>query len=221
MGPVLCRSLDRANRSQLNHVAGAGGVDQDGGQERAQFLERDAAHELAFVGIGDRAGLLRHHHDHRVGFLAQADGRAVPRAERFVQVLPLGEREDAGGEGDAVAFDDDAAVVNGVVREEDGFQHLRRGLAIHGDAGLDGFLELDGLLDGDERADAHVGQALDGLDDDLDVLALLVGGGEERQVAQLRQHPAQFRLEDHQHRQDEEGGEACPGSQCSTFSFSR
>ena len=63
--------------------------------------------------------------------------------------------------------------------------------------------KLDGLFDGDERADVHVGQALDGLDDDLDVFALLVRAGEERQVAQFGQHAAQFRLENDQHRHGE------------------
>ena len=112
--------------------------------------------------------------------------------------VPLRQRKNARGVGDAVALDDDAAVMNGVVREKNRLQHFRRGVAIHLDAGLDGLLQLDGLLDGDERADFHVGQAFDGLDDDLDAFALFARGGEERQVAQFGQHPAQFRLENHQ-----------------------
>ena len=51
---------------------------------------------------------------------------------------------------------DHAAVVNGVVRKEDGFEHLRCRLAIHHDAGLDRFLEQDGLFHGQEGADADV-----------------------------------------------------------------
>jgi len=64
-------------------------------------------------------------------------------AERFAEVLPLGQRENARGIRDAVAFDDDAAVMNGVVREENGFKHLGRRFAIDTDAGSDSFLELD------------------------------------------------------------------------------
>jgi len=41
-------------------------------------------------------------------------------------------------------FDDDTAVVNRRVREENRFEHFRRAVAIHADAGLDGFLKLDG-----------------------------------------------------------------------------
>ena len=132
----------------------------------------------------------------------------MPCAERFVQVLPLGEREDASREGNVVAFNDNPPVVDGVVWEEDGLQHFRGGLATDRDTGFNRALQVNGLLDGDQRADAHIGQALNGLDDDFDILALLMGGAKERQVAQLRQHPAQLRLEDHQHRQDEEGGDA-------------
>jgi len=39
-----------------------------------------------------------------IGFLAQADGRAMPGAERFIQILPLRQRENARGVGDAVAL---------------------------------------------------------------------------------------------------------------------
>ncbi len=124
-----------------------------------------------------------------------------------VEVLPLGQRENAGREGDAVSFDDDAAVMDGIVGKENGFQHFRRGLAIHRHAGFGGFLQLDGLLDGDERADADFGQALDGLDDDLDVFALFAAGGEKRMGAQFSQNPAQFRLENNQDRHRGEGDE--------------
>jgi len=55
------------------------------------------------------------------------------------------------------------------------------------------------------RADSHVGQALDGLDDHLDVLPLIVGRVEERMCAQLRQDAAQLRLENNQHRHRRKG----------------
>src|SRR4029434_7553564 len=97
----------------------------------------------------------------------------MPRAKGLVQILPLRERENARGIRDAVALENDAAIVDRVVREENGLQHLGRRLAINPDAGFNGFLELDGLLDGDERADPDLGEAFAGLDDDFNVLALL------------------------------------------------
>jgi hypothetical protein len=56
-------------------------------------------------------------------------------------------------EGDAVAADDDTAVVDGVVREENrpsiwGWPRNRP------DADLDDFLQVDRLLDGEKTADA-------------------------------------------------------------------
>ena len=53
------------------------------------------------------------------------------------------------------------------------------------------------MLDGDEGADADIGEAFDGLNDDLDVFPLLAGGGEEGQVAELGEHAAELRLEQH------------------------
>ena len=97
--------------------------------------------------------------------------------------------------------------MNGVIGEENGFQHFRGGLAIHQQAGFGGFLQIDGLLDGNEGADAHLGQALDGLDDDLDVFPLFAAGGEEGVGAQFSQNPAQFRLEDDQDGNRGEGHE--------------
>ena len=98
--------------------------------------------------------------------------------------------------------------MDGVIREKDGLQHLGRRFAIYQQPRFDRLLQADGLFHCDQGADSDVGQALDGLDDDFDILALFVGGREERQVAQLGQHPAQFGLKNHQHRQNEERGES-------------
>jgi hypothetical protein len=59
----------------------------DGHQKCAQLLQRHAAHELALVGVRNHARFLGHDDDDRVRLLAQADGRAVARAERLVQIL--------------------------------------------------------------------------------------------------------------------------------------
>ncbi len=136
----------------------------------------------------------------------------MARAEGFVQVLAAREGKNAGRGNDAVSSDDHAAVVDGIVRKENCFQHLGRGHAVDGDARLNGLLKLEGLLDGDERADAHVGEAFDGLDDHFDVFPLFVRGLEEVEVPQLGQEPAQFRLKNDQHRHGEEGGESAEQS---------
>jgi len=67
-------------------------------------------------------------------------------------------------------------------------------------------IALDGLFDGDERADFHVRQALAGLDDDFNAFALLARAGKQRQVAEFREHPAQLRLENHQRADRDEHG---------------
>ena len=68
-------------------------------------------------------------------------------------------------------------------------------------------MQLTGLLNGDERADAHVGQALDGLGDDLDVLALRGRGVKQLQAAQLRRELPGFRRANDDHRHGEGGRE--------------
>src|ERR1035441_4626120 len=122
-------------------------------------------------------------------------------------LLTPGKREDAGGKSNPIAFDDDPTVMDGVVRKEDRLQHLGRGFAINREAGFDSLLQPDGLFDRDEGADADFGQTLNGLDDDFNILALLMGGGKKRQIAQLGQHPAQLGLENDEHSQNEERGE--------------
>ena len=73
--------------------------------------------------------------------------------------------------------------MDGVIRKKDGFEHFRAGLAIDDNPGFDGLLKLDRLLDGDESADADIGQALDCLNDDFDIFALLMGGRKQVEIA--------------------------------------
>src|SRR6266404_9932131 len=108
----------------------------------------------------NRPGLLRNHHYYSIGFLAQSNGRPMPCSQRLVEVLPLRQWKDASRICYAVALNDDPSVMYGVVRKEYRFEHFRRRLAIHLDARFNGFLELDGLFNRDQGADAHVCQAL-------------------------------------------------------------
>jgi hypothetical protein len=168
---------------------------------------------------GNHARFLGHDDDDRVRLLAQTDRRAMARAERFVQVAPLRQRKNARGVGDAVALQRSrrrrGSRCSGK-KSSPAFPASRRNPP---DAGLDGFLQLDGLFDGDERADFHLRQTFARLDDDLDAFALFARAGEQRQVSQLGQHAAQFRLKNHQ-RADGDEHRALPSSQRNTCSFS-
>ena len=94
--------------------------------------------------------------------------------------------------------------MNGVVREKNRLEHLRRGDAIHRDTGLDHVVERSAHLDGDQCANADFGKALGGLNDDFDVFALLVDVAEDFQIADLREHAPDLRLENDENRDDEE-----------------
>src|SRR4051812_35727018 len=177
------------------------------GQEGAEFFDGDAFDELAFVGVGNAAVFFGNDDDNGVGFFGEADGGAVAGAERFAEVLALGERENARGKSDAVAFEDHAAIMERVVWEENGFEHFRRGFAIDRDAGFDDFLEADGLFQGHDGADADFGKALDGLDDDFDIFALFAGGREPGEIAEFGEHAAEFGLENDQDSDRGEGEE--------------
>src|ERR1051326_7871187 len=128
----------------------------------------------------------------------------MPGSERLIQVLALGEGENAGGKGNSISLNNDAAIVNRIVWEENGLNHFRSGFAIDHNAGFDNLLELNGLFDGNEGANPRLRQTFGGLNDHLDVLALLASRIEEREVAQLRQHPAQLRLKNDEHGETED-----------------
>src|SRR5262249_48814227 len=89
---------------------------------------------------------------------------------------------------------------------ENGFEHLRRGLAIDTYARFDGFQQVDRLLERNQCPDANLGKTLDSLDDDFDVLPLFMGRSEELEVAQFREHPPQFGLEQDQDGEDKNRG---------------
>src|SRR5665213_1964442 len=171
-------------------------------QERAQFLQRHAAHELAFVSVRNQTCFFGDDDDNRVRFLGQADRRAMARAERFVQIRPRRQRKNTRGIGDAVAFQNHAAVMDRVVRKKNRFQHFRRRGTIHRHTGLDGLEQLDGLLDGDERANFYFRKTFGGLHDNFNAFALLARAGKQRQVAKFGEKAAQFRLENNQDREN-------------------
>jgi len=98
-----------------------------------------------------------------------------------------------------------AAVMDGIVGKENRLQHFRRRQAANGDAGLDGILQLNGLLDGDERADADIGQAFRRLDDDFDVFTLVAARISEAGDCPVRPADGATPAENDEHREGGEG----------------
>src|ERR1041384_2537729 len=97
--------------------------------------------------------------------------------------------------------------MNGIIGKENRFEHLGSRFAVHDNAGFHRFRQVNGLFNGNEGANAHVGEPLNCLDNDLNVFALLVGGNKKRQVAELGQHAPEFGLKKDQHGQYEKGRE--------------
>ena len=138
--------------------------------ERRAVEVRD---DVAVEAEADGAALLADDDDDRVGLLGDAERGAVARAERLVEDLGVGHREEDAGLRDAQVADDDRAVVQLV----DALGHEERDeqLALH--RRVDGralpdheLVEVRVLLEGDERAHAvarELGRGGDHLVDDL------------------------------------------------------
>src|SRR4051794_32350866 len=164
----------------VHHAAGFIRLNQKRAQERPQLFGRNAAHQLALKRIGNGARLFRYDHNDGIGLLAETNSSTVSGAERLIEVLAAGQGKNTGSVGNLIAFNDHPTVVDGVVRKENGFEHFRGRQAMDRDARFDRFLELDVLLNGDQRADPHVAEALDRLDDHFDILTLFMAGLENR-----------------------------------------
>ncbi len=190
---------------QIDEAVGLARFDQSGGEEGAQLFGSDATGQMAAMRVRNGTGLFRDDYDKGIGFLGQTDGGAVACAEGGIQIFTLSERENAGGVGDAISLDDDAAIVDGIVGEKDGFEHFRSCLAIHDDSGFGGLLKLNGLLDGDKGADADFRETFYGLNDDFDGFALFLDGVEKGMGAKLSENFAKFGLENNE---DGNGGKS-------------
>src|SRR5688572_1719769 len=167
-------------------------------QERAEGVGGELAEEAAAVGDADVAGLLGDDDDDRVGFLAHADGGAVPAAELAVDVAGLGEGELNAGEHDATLADDDAEVVEGGVGPEDRVEQGGGELGVEAGAALGDAAEGDLAFDGDDGADLSPGEEGGGIDEGLDVLVdLLRPVAEEASLADAHQRSTNLGLEDH------------------------
>ena len=130
-------------------------------------------------------------------------------AERAAQPGPLGEREQAPRGHQAVAADDQRAVVQRGVREEDVDEELDGGDGVDPDPGLDKIRQPDAPLQHDQRADLagpqDAGRPGDVVDQADPRLAVEPVGRQTHErhpaPAQLLHHPAQLGLEEHQQRE--------------------
>ncbi len=129
----------------------------------------------------------------------QADGRAMPRPELAAHTRVDGQRQEAGGRGDAVLLEDDRAVVQRRAGLEDRHQQVVGQLRVERDAALDVVAQADLTLDRDDRARLLRRQHRGRDDDFLDRLVgrfLAVEIAEERRLAEVRQRAADVGLED-------------------------
>ena len=103
---VIDGAGDRVRMRELRRVA-----HQQLAQACAQALGRDIALDLAADGNADAAGFLRDDHRDRVGLFRDSDAGAMAGAELGGEQRIHGERQEAGGGGDAVLLQNDGAVM--------------------------------------------------------------------------------------------------------------
>jgi len=156
---------------------------------------------------GDRhaAGLFGDDEGDRVAFLADPERRAVPRAQLPSRVRRARQREEAAGRPGPVTLDDDGAVVERRLRQEDRLEQIRRHDRIERHAELDVVAKAARALEHDQGADAAAGQRVRRLHELLDDVGTLGGaraaeGEPEPALADSRQRPPQLGLEEHDER---------------------
>ena len=149
----------------------------------------------------DRARLLGDDDDDGIGDLADADARAMARAEVAADIVVLRQRQDAARRRNAVIADDDRAVMERRLGEKQVAQQLRGDAGIHDGAALLVFQQRDGALEDDKHARALLGHDLAGLhgllDDAVDLALLFLDGKDLADIfaAELFEHTPQLRLE--------------------------
>ena len=160
---------------------------------------------------GNGAGLLGHHHHHRVGDFTGAQGSMVPGTQFLGHIGILGQGHHASGKGNPAVLDDHGAVMQGGIVEKDITQQLLRHQCIDLGAGFVVFVQM--LFPGKHDQGAHLFLAHDltgpdGLGDHGVYLLDGLGGtedGTQPHGAQVVQHPPQFRLEQHHKGQQSDG----------------
>lgn len=178
------------------------GFEYDGG---------DADGDVPILAEGDFAGLFRNDHDDGVGEDGGADGGAVAQAEVGRDVLAVGNGQDAARRHNAVVLDNQRAIVQRAVLEEDVLNQLARDDGIEALAGGDGLVQGRVFLENNERTGLGVRHAPAGPNHEVDfgivdlkAALLLVKTPAEQfnqaRVAEQKEEFADFRLENHNQR---------------------
>jgi hypothetical protein len=146
----------------------------------SERLAGQVAGELALDRDRDPAGLLADDERDGVGLLGDADRRPVAGAHRLRERRVVREGQEAARGGDAVVLDDDRAVVEGRAGIEEGFEELAGEGGVEAAAVLDVLAQADVALDGDQGADAVLGELDGGVGELVDDAARLASQEGER-----------------------------------------
>ena len=109
--------------------------------------------EISSDHTGNDAGFLRHHNNHSIGMLGNADGRPMPGAKIPAQIRILGQGQYASGCRNPLTANDHCAVMQRRLGEKDILQQLCGNRSIHNGAGFKVFLQIGLPLKHNQRAD--------------------------------------------------------------------
>jgi len=160
-------------------------LQEDGDQLGTEFVGGKRTAQFAGNGEGDDPGFFGEDHDDRVGFVAEAERRAMPQAKVALESFGLGEGKDGCGDGNAVLDDDDAAVVERGLGKEDGGEEVVADFGVENGAGFAGWFVGDFALESDEGTVAILLHLFERANDDFDDLSLLAASAEKRAAADL------------------------------------
>src|SRR5579862_4494201 len=94
------------------------------GQSLPHPVERNIRLQIAAPGDRHLPGFLGYHYRQSVGLFGNSDGRAMAGAQPSLHHRIGGERKKAGGRRDAIALDDDGAVMQRPTLVKDGAQEI-------------------------------------------------------------------------------------------------
>ena len=174
---------DRSRQCYRSHIAA-----EFAAEAIAELVDREVALDLTGDGEADAAGFFGDDYGDGVGFFGDADAGAVAGAELGGEQRIHGERQEAGGGGDAVFLHDDRAVVQRGAGTEDCGQQIVGEAGVERDSALDVGAQADFALDDDERSGLVLGKKIGGQHDV--VVGIALGG---RATQKLRRRPRSAR----------------------------
>src|ERR1700691_4259202 len=121
-------------------------------QAMAQLFDGEVPFNFPADGHADAAGFFGNDYGNGVGFLGDTNTGAVPSSELRGQHGIHGQRQEAGGGGDAVPLNDDGAIVQRRTGAENGGQQVVGKMGIQWYSALDIGAQTDLTLDHHQRA---------------------------------------------------------------------